>query len=71
MSRFLPLARTPRTHEAAWVEADQTLRAAANEGPLCEPAAPPCDAKPPADGARRALPARTALWFWAESSAHE
>jgi hypothetical protein len=71
MSRFVLLARPSRTHEAAWVEADQTLRAAANECALREPAAPPCHAKPHAASARSALPARTALWFWAESSTDE
>lgn len=35
MSRFVLLTRRPHSNEAAWVECDQTLRAAANE---CTPA---------------------------------
>ena len=72
MSRFVLLVRTPRADEAAWVESDQTLRAAANEGTGARAAgghaAPvhrPAGAEPTARGS---LPARTALWFWAESS---
>jgi hypothetical protein len=66
MSRFVLLARAPRAIESAWVEADQTLRAAANECPPADAGARPAPAAPaPAHGG---LPARTALWFWAESS---
>jgi hypothetical protein len=74
MSRSVLIAHTPRADEAAWVESDQTLRAAANE---CTRAAPrdnaalahrPARATPTARGG---LPARTALWFWAEPSALE
>jgi hypothetical protein len=71
MSRFVLLARSPRAIETAWIEGDQTLRAAANEPssgrPTALPSGPPkCDT--PAHGG---LPARTALWFWAEPSSLE
>jgi hypothetical protein len=66
MSRFVLLARSPRAIEVAWVEADQTLRAAANE---CTPAdAGDRSARAAPAPAHGGLPARTALWFWAESS---
>jgi hypothetical protein len=66
MSRFVLLTRSPRAIEAAWIEAGQNLRAAANE---CLPAdAGDRSAPAPAHGG---LPARTALWFWAESSSPE
>jgi hypothetical protein len=41
MSRLVLPTRSPRATEAAWVEADQTLRAAANE---CRPADAPSHA---------------------------
>jgi hypothetical protein len=70
MSRFVLLARSPRAIEAAWVEADQTLRAAANESPA-EPTLPPWRPPEGTGPAHGGLPARTALWFWAESTSHE
>jgi hypothetical protein len=71
MSRFVLLARSPRTIETAWVEGDQTLRAAANESTPAEPTALPSGAPKRTAPAHGGLPARTALWFWAEPSSLE
>jgi hypothetical protein len=73
MSRLALLARMPRPDEAAWVEADPALRVAANE---TSRAALQSDGSAPADHPvpsqpHGGLPARTALWFWAEPSSLE
>ena len=68
MNRLVLLARMPRPDEAAWVETDPAQRVAANESSR---AALPRDGIVPADlpatsPTHGGLPARTALWFWAE-----